>query len=123
VSPRGARRKRHSLKDPQRAEAIYKVIRARLAKAQRERPFGYLVRERPDILMPSLDTKRPFFPFGDCHGDINLHSLSHSPAGCRQASHARFLSETSTYCTSSAINFRSTKNVFPFVSSSLGTEI
>jgi hypothetical protein len=35
------------LKDPQRAEAIYKVIRARLAKAQQERPFGYLVREAP----------------------------------------------------------------------------
>jgi hypothetical protein len=35
------------LKDPQRAEAIYKVIRARLAKAQKERPFGYLVREAP----------------------------------------------------------------------------
>jgi hypothetical protein len=35
------------LKDPQRAEAIYKVIRARLAKCQKERPFGYLVREAP----------------------------------------------------------------------------
>ncbi|MBM3994937.1 MAG: DUF2330 domain-containing protein [Planctomycetes bacterium] len=35
------------LKDPQRAEAIYKVIRARLAKAQKERPFGYLVRHAP----------------------------------------------------------------------------
>ncbi len=35
------------LKDPQRAEAIYKVIRARLAKSQKERPFGYLVREAP----------------------------------------------------------------------------
>ena len=35
------------LKDPQRAEAIYKVIRARLAKAQQERPFGYLVRHAP----------------------------------------------------------------------------
>jgi hypothetical protein len=35
------------LKDPQRAQAIYKVIRARLAKAQQERPFGYLVREAP----------------------------------------------------------------------------
>ena len=38
---------RADLKDPQRAEAIYKVIRARLAKAQKERPFGYLVREAP----------------------------------------------------------------------------
>jgi hypothetical protein len=35
------------LKDPKRAEAIYKVIRGRLAKAQQERPFGYLVREAP----------------------------------------------------------------------------
>jgi hypothetical protein len=38
---------RADLKDPQRAEAIYKVIRARLAKAHEERPFGYLVREAP----------------------------------------------------------------------------
>jgi hypothetical protein len=36
------------LKDPKRAEAIYKVIRARLAKAQQERPFGYQVREAPE---------------------------------------------------------------------------
>jgi hypothetical protein len=35
------------LKDPQRAQAIFKVIQARLAKAQKERPFGYLVREAP----------------------------------------------------------------------------
>src|SRR5205085_4436335 len=35
------------LKDPQRAEAIFKVIRARLAKSQKERPFGYLVRHVP----------------------------------------------------------------------------
>src|SRR5207302_928526 len=35
------------VKDPARAEAIYKVIRARLAKAQQERPFGYLVRHAP----------------------------------------------------------------------------
>ena len=35
------------LKDAMRAEAIYKVIRSRLAKAQKERPFGYLVREAP----------------------------------------------------------------------------
>jgi hypothetical protein len=33
--------------DPQRAEAIYKVIRARLAKSQQERPSGYLVRHAP----------------------------------------------------------------------------
>ena len=35
------------LKDPQRAQAIFKVIQARLAKCQKERPFGYLVREAP----------------------------------------------------------------------------
>ncbi|MCI0377885.1 MAG: DUF2330 domain-containing protein [Gemmataceae bacterium] len=35
------------LKDMQRAQAIYKVIRARLEKARQERPFGYLVREAP----------------------------------------------------------------------------
>src|SRR5438034_111241 len=34
-------------KNPARAKAIAKVIRARLAKAQQERPFGYLVREAP----------------------------------------------------------------------------
>ncbi|HYV38758.1 MAG TPA: DUF2330 domain-containing protein [Gemmataceae bacterium] len=35
------------LKDPQKAEAIYKVIRARLDKAQKDRPFGYQVRHAP----------------------------------------------------------------------------
>ncbi len=35
------------LKDKNRADAIYKVIRARLAKCQKERPIGYLVREAP----------------------------------------------------------------------------
>jgi hypothetical protein len=35
------------LKDPARAEAIYKVIRGRLAKCEKDRPFGYLVREAP----------------------------------------------------------------------------
>jgi hypothetical protein len=38
---------RADLKDAQRAEAIYKVIRSRLAKSQKERPFGYLVRHAP----------------------------------------------------------------------------
>src|SRR5438128_2230989 len=33
--------------NPARARAIAKVIRARLEKAQKERPFGYLVREAP----------------------------------------------------------------------------
>jgi hypothetical protein len=35
------------LKDPQKAQAIYKVIQARLDKAHKERPNGYLVREAP----------------------------------------------------------------------------
>jgi hypothetical protein len=35
------------LKDSQKAEAVYKVIRERLAKYQKERPGGYLVREAP----------------------------------------------------------------------------
>jgi hypothetical protein len=35
------------LKDPQRSQAIIKVIQARLAKAQQERPLGYLVRHVP----------------------------------------------------------------------------
>ncbi|HYV38760.1 MAG TPA: DUF2330 domain-containing protein [Gemmataceae bacterium] len=35
------------LKDPQKAEAIYKVIRDRLAKSQKEAPNGYLVRHVP----------------------------------------------------------------------------
>jgi hypothetical protein len=36
------------LKDPKRREAIYKVISERLAKCQKERPLGYLVRHAPD---------------------------------------------------------------------------
>ena len=35
------------MKDAKKAEAIRKVIQARLAKTQKERPFGYLVREAP----------------------------------------------------------------------------
>jgi Uncharacterized protein conserved in bacteria (DUF2330) len=35
------------VKDPKRAEAVYKVIRARLEKARQERPLGFLVREAP----------------------------------------------------------------------------
>ncbi|MSQ93736.1 MAG: DUF2330 domain-containing protein [Gemmataceae bacterium] len=35
------------VREPARAEAIYKVIRARLARVQQERPFGYLVRHAP----------------------------------------------------------------------------
>jgi hypothetical protein len=36
------------LKDQKRAQAIFKVIRARLEKARQERPLGYLVRHAPD---------------------------------------------------------------------------
>jgi hypothetical protein len=35
------------LKDPQKAEAVYKVIHERLDKFRKERPGGYLVREAP----------------------------------------------------------------------------
>jgi hypothetical protein len=35
------------MKDPQKAQAIYKVIQARLAKCRQDRPIGYLVREAP----------------------------------------------------------------------------
>ncbi|MFO0964526.1 MAG: DUF2330 domain-containing protein [Gemmataceae bacterium] len=36
------------MKDPKRSAAIVKVIQARLAKSQKERPFGYAVREAPE---------------------------------------------------------------------------
>jgi hypothetical protein len=35
------------VKDPRKAEAVYKVIRERLAKYRKERPGGFLVREAP----------------------------------------------------------------------------
>jgi hypothetical protein len=35
------------LKDPKRAQAVTKVIQARLAKSRQDRPIGYLVREAP----------------------------------------------------------------------------
>ena len=35
------------VKDPKKAEAVYKVINERLAKYQKDRPGGYLVREAP----------------------------------------------------------------------------
>ena len=38
---------RDDLKDSKKAEAVFKVIRERLDKANKERPFGYLVREAP----------------------------------------------------------------------------
>ena len=35
------------VRDPAKAEAVYKVIRERLDKDRKERPGGYLVREAP----------------------------------------------------------------------------
>jgi len=35
------------VKDPKKAEAVYKVINERLVKYQKEKPGGYLVREAP----------------------------------------------------------------------------
>src|SRR5207244_12640716 len=35
------------MKDPKRSQAVIKVIQARLAKCQQERPLGYLVRHAP----------------------------------------------------------------------------
>src|SRR5258708_24434231 len=35
------------LKDPQRSQAVIKVIQARLAKARQDRPIGFLAREAP----------------------------------------------------------------------------
>jgi hypothetical protein len=35
------------VKDPKKAEAVYKVIRARIAKWRKERPGGYLIRQAP----------------------------------------------------------------------------
>src|SRR4051812_554131 len=42
------------MKDPKRAQAVIKVIQSRLAKAQQERPIGYLVREAPQDDVRSL---------------------------------------------------------------------
>jgi hypothetical protein len=42
------------LKDEKRAQAVYKVIQARLAKAQQQRPNGYLVREAPNADVAAL---------------------------------------------------------------------
>jgi hypothetical protein len=35
------------VKDPEKREAVFKVIRGRLEKARQERPYGYLVRHAP----------------------------------------------------------------------------
>src|SRR5260370_38837155 len=43
------------VKDPQKAEAVYKVIRERLDKYRKERPGGYLVREAPAADLKQLN--------------------------------------------------------------------
>jgi hypothetical protein len=45
---------KEDLKDPQKREAVIKVIQARLAKANKERPFGYLVRHAPEEDLKAL---------------------------------------------------------------------
>src|SRR5262249_44636799 len=42
------------VKDPKKAEAVYKVIRQRLEKYHKERPGGYLVREAPEAEVKGL---------------------------------------------------------------------
>jgi hypothetical protein len=74
---------RADINDPQQREAVFKIIRARLDKANKERPFGYLVRRVPkeDIdqlrnLMGHLQvglfiTKfRHIFTRGEMNGDL-----------------------------------------------------
>ncbi|MBI3412441.1 MAG: DUF2330 domain-containing protein [Planctomycetes bacterium] len=39
---------RADVTNPQKAEAVYKVIRERLARSQKDRPYGYLVRHIPE---------------------------------------------------------------------------
>jgi hypothetical protein len=73
------------LKDPQKAQAVFKVIQARLDKARKERPFGFLVRhvstediEQLRSLMGHLQvglfiTKfRHIFTRGEMNGDLVL---------------------------------------------------
>jgi hypothetical protein len=38
---------RADIRDPEKAQAVYKIIRERLAKSRRDRPGGYLVRNAP----------------------------------------------------------------------------
>jgi hypothetical protein len=52
------------MKDPKRAQAIAKVIQARLAKAQQERPLGYLVRHVPDDDVRALQQLMGHLQFG-----------------------------------------------------------
>src|SRR5205085_10159858 len=42
------------VKDPKKAEAVFKVIRMRLDKSHKERPGGYLVREAPETDVKGL---------------------------------------------------------------------
>jgi hypothetical protein len=42
------------VKDPKKAEAVYKVIRMRLDKSAKQRPGGYLVREAPEANVKNL---------------------------------------------------------------------
>src|SRR5262245_56664350 len=42
------------VKDPKKAEAVFKVIRMRLEKCNKERPGGYLVREAPEADVKAL---------------------------------------------------------------------
>jgi hypothetical protein len=42
------------IKDPKKAEAVYKVIQERLARSQKEHPGGYLVREAPEADVKAL---------------------------------------------------------------------
>src|SRR5262249_25629674 len=44
------------LKDPQRREAVFKIIRARLEKARQSHPIGYLVRHVPEEDVRGLRT-------------------------------------------------------------------
>jgi hypothetical protein len=43
------------VKDPKKAEAIYKIIRERLDKANKDHPIGYLVRHAPDEDIRALE--------------------------------------------------------------------
>src|SRR5262249_50728538 len=42
------------VKDPKKAQAVYKLIRERLAKYRKEKPGGYLVREAPEADVKQL---------------------------------------------------------------------
>jgi hypothetical protein len=52
------------MKDPQKSQAIVKVIQARLAKCRQDRPIGYLVREAPAEDVRSLQQLAGHFRAG-----------------------------------------------------------